>query len=48
MSPYMSRLGEPGSPERELQVLALIHAHTLLHRLQNTNQNIQIHSTPIH
>ena len=27
MSPCMSRLGEPGSPERELQVLGLFYAH---------------------
>jgi len=26
--PYISRLGEPDSPERALQVLTLIHAHT--------------------
>ena len=30
--PCISRLGEPDSLERELQVLTLIHAHTLLQR----------------
>jgi len=45
----MSRLGEPSLPERELQVLALIHAHThTAPETQNMNQNIPIHSAPFH
>jgi len=44
--PCISRLGEPDSPERELQVLTLIHAHTLLQRPKTritTYQFIQHH-----
>ena len=40
--PCMSRLGEPSSPERELQVLALIRAHTHCNRTQLPSQNIPI------
>jgi len=39
----MSHLGEPSSPKRELQVLALIHAHTLCTRNPTHSQNIPIH-----
>jgi len=42
MSPCMSRLGEPGSPERELQVLGLFYAHK--HYTRNPKRSL---NTPI-
>jgi len=44
LNPYNSRLGESGSLERELQILALFYAHNNNNRTQNTLQIYTIHS----